>query len=210
MENTNKDFIKENQVEVAGVIVSKFGYSHEVFGEGFYLVDVSVKRLSGAEDIIPVMVSERMVDVKKNCMGEFVRVYGQFRSYNKSDGQKSRLFLSVFARDFKFLTEEPGKSHDNSITLEGYICKPPVYRETPLGREITDILIAVNRPHGKSDYIPVIAWGRNAGFAYFMEVGDRISIKGRIQSRDYKKNYGDHVEERRAYEVSVQNINLVV
>ena len=199
--------IENNQVSIIGEIVSEFVFSHEVFGEGFYLVDVQVKRLSESCDRIPVMVSERLIDVNEYYRGEFVKVTGQFRSYNRHEEKRNRLVLSVFAREICFTEEETDKVKTNQIFLDGYICKVPVYRKTPLGREISDMLIAVNRPYGKSDYIPCICWGRNARFTAGFEVGSHIQIWGRIQSREYvKKTEGDCAEKRTAYEVSVSKL----
>lgn len=199
--------IENNQVQIMGEIVSQFTFSHQVFGEGFYLVDVCVKRLSESEDIIPVMISERLVDVTQDYEGEYILVTGQFRSYNRHEEKKNRLVLSVFAREITFVEEEDDSVKSNQIYLDGYICKPPVYRKTPLGREIADLLIAVNRPYGKSDYIPCICWGRNARFASTFQVGDRCMIWGRIQSREYmKKITEEELEKRVAYEVSVSKL----
>ena len=154
-----------------GVVASGFTYSHEVFGEGFYMADVLVKRLSNSNDRIPLMISERLIDVTQDYTGEAIKVSGQFRSYNRHEEQKNRLVLSVFVREVEFIDEELDGAKTNHILLEGYICKKPVYRKTPLGREIADLLLAVNRPYGKSDYIPCICWGRNARFAGKFEVG---------------------------------------
>ena len=196
--------IENNQVTIMGEIVSAFTFSHEVFGEGFYMVDVSVKRLSNSEDRIPVMISERLIDVTEDYTGEFIMVNGQFRSYNKHDELKNRLVLSVFAREVEFIEEELDGAKTNTIILDGYICKLPVYRKTPLGREIADLLIAVNRPYGKSDYIPCICWGRNARYASSFRVGERCVVWGRIQSREYVKRLeDDQMEQRVAFEVSV-------
>ena len=167
--------------------MSPFTFSHEVFGEGFYMADIAVRRLSDSEDLIPVMVSERLVDVTEDLTGTTVRVAGQFRSYNRHEEKKNKLVLSVFAREWEFIDEEVENAKTNQIFLDGFICKPPVYRKTPLGREIADLLIAVNRPYGKSDYIPCICWGRNARFASNFTVGSRCAIWGRIQSREYMK-----------------------
>ena len=202
--------IENNQVTIMGEIVSPFTFSHEVFGEGFYMVDVSVKRLSNSEDQIPVMISERLLDVTQDYTGEFIMVNGQFRSYNRHDEQKNRLVLSVFAREIEFVEEELDGAKTNNIMLDGYICKLPVYRKTPLGREIADLLLAVNRPFGKSDYIPCICWGRNARFASGFEVGSHVQIWGRIQSREYVKKISEtEVEKRTAYEVSVSKIEFI-
>lgn len=203
--------IENNKVSIVGEIVSDFVYSHEVFGEGFYLVDVSVNRLSNMADIIPLMVSERLIDVTKDYKGMIIEAAGQFRSYNRHEGLKNRLVLSIFVRELQFLEEEvKDQSKTNFIELDGYICKPPVYRKTPLGREIADILIAVNRPYGKSDYIPCIAWGRNARFASGFEVGGHIKVWGRVQSREYTKKINEEENEKRiAYEVSVSKIEFL-
>ena len=157
--------IENNKVSVIGEIVSDFTFSHEVFGEGFYMVELSVNRLSEQADIIPLMVSERLVDVHKDYRGLTMEAIGQFRSYNRHEGTKNRLMLSVFVREIHFMEEFTDYTKTNQIFLDGYICKAPIYRKTPLGREIADLLLAVNRPYGKSDYIPCISWGRNARFA---------------------------------------------
>lgn len=199
--------IENNQVTIMGEVASKFTYSHEVFGEGFYMVDVLVKRLSSSEDRIPLMISERLIDVTKDYTGEFIMVSGQFRSYNRHEEQKNRLVLSVFVREVEFIDEELDGAKTNHILLEGYICKKPIYRKTPLGREIADLLLAVNRPYGKSDYIPCICWGRNARYASAFEVGGHVLIWGRIQSREYiKKLEENQTEKRTAYEVSVSKL----
>ena len=197
--------VMENyKVSVIGTVVSEFTFSHEVFGEGFYLVDLSVSRLSEQADIIPLMISERLIDVTKNYEGCTVEAIGQFRSYNRHEGAKNRLVLSVFVREVNFLPEFTDYTKTNQIFLDGYICKEPIYRKTPLGREIADILLAVNRPYGKSDYIPCIAWGRNARYASGFAVGTRVCIWGRVQSREYTKKLSDvECEKRVAYEVSV-------
>ena len=190
-----------------GKVASGFTFSHQVYGEGFYLVDVLVKRLSDSEDRIPLMVSERLVDVTQDYEGEYIMVQGQFRSYNRHEEKKNRLVLSVFVRELSFVEEEDDTVKTNQIFLDGYICKPPVYRKTPLGREIADLLLAVNRPYGKSDYIPCICWGRNARYASAFEVGGHVLIWGRIQSREYIKKLSENqTEKRTAYEVSVSKL----
>ena len=199
--------IENNQVSIMGEIASEFVFSHEVFGEGFYMVDILVKRLSNSSDRIPVMISERLVDVTQDYQGEYIQILGQFRSYNRHEEKKNRLVLSVFAREISFVEEESDKMKTNQIFLDGYICKMPVYRKTPLGREIADMLVAVNRPYGKSDYIPCICWGRNARFSSTFEVGGHVQVWGRIQSRDYMKKLDwDITEKRTAYEVSVSKL----
>lgn len=202
--------IENNQVQIMGEIVSDFKFSHQVFGEGFYLVDIKVRRLSDSEDVIPVMVSERLIDVTQNYVGEFLMVTGQFRSYNRHEEKKNRLVLSVFARELVFVEQAEDSVKSNQIFLDGYICKPPVYRKTPLGREIADLLIAVNRPYGKSDYIPCICWGRNARYASVFAVGGHVLIWGRIQSREYMKRLSETESEKRvAYEISVSKLEYV-
>ena len=202
--------IENNQVTIMGKVATEFSFSHEVFGEGFYMVEVEVKRLSNSEDRIPLMISERLIDVTQDYTGEYIMVHGQFRSYNRHEEQKNRLVLSVFVREISFMEEEPDGTKTNSIWLDGYICKPPVYRRTPLGREIADMLLAVNRPYGKSDYIPCICWGRNARFASGFTVGSHIQIVGRVQSREYVKRIDEeNVEHRVAYEVSVSKVDLL-
>lgn len=201
--------IENNQVFMMGEIVSGFTFSHEVFGEGFYMVDLAVTRLSEQSDCIPLMVSERLLDVGRNYKGEYVQIMGQFRSYNKHEEKKNRLVLSVFVREIEFVEKEENVK-SNQIFLDGYICKSPVYRKTPLGREIADLLVAVNRPYGKSDYIPCICWGRNARFVSSFEVGGHIQIWGRIQSREYMKKVGsEELEKRTAYEVSVSKLEYL-
>jgi len=190
-----------------GKVATEFSFSHEVFGEGFYMVEVEVKRLSNSEDRIPLMISERLIDVTQDYTGEYIMVHGQFRSYNRHEEQKNRLVLSVFVREISFMEEEPDGTKTNSIWLDGYICKEPIYRKTPLGREIADLLLAVNRPYGKSDYIPCICWGRNARYASGFEVGEHVQLLGRIQSREYVKRISDtETEKRIAYEVSVSKL----
>ena len=201
---------ENNQVSIMGEIVSDFRFSHEVYGEGFYMVDVAVNRLSNYLDYIPLMISERLIDVNADYIGQIIYVTGQFRSFNRHEEKKNRLVLSVFAREAAFVEAEDDKVKSNQIFLDGFICKPPVYRKTPLGREIADMLVAVNRPYGKSDYIPCISWGRNARFASNFEVGSRVQIWGRIQSREYvKKLEDDRTEKRTAYEVSVSKMEEI-
>ncbi len=202
--------IENNQVTIMGEVASEFIFSHEVFGEGFYMVDVLVRRLSNSDDRIPLMISERLIDVTQDYRGEYIMVSGQFRSYNRHDEQKNRLVLSVFVREVSFVEEELDGAKTNNILLDGYICKAPIYRKTPLGREIADLLLAVNRPYGKSDYIPCICWGRNARYASTFEVGEHVQILGRIQSREYiKKLTETETEKRTAYEVSVSKLECV-
>ena len=201
---------ENNQVTMIGEIVSEFEFSHEVYGAGFYLVDISVSRLSDSVDYIPLMVSERLVDVTQSYIGETISVSGQFRSYNRHEEKKNRLILSVFVRELEFVDEIEDDIKSNQIYLDGYICKEPIYRKTPLGREIADLLVAVNRSYGKSDYIPCICWGRNARYASSFEVGSHVEVYGRIQSREYIKKIGEEQTEKRvAYEVSVNKIEFL-
>ena len=201
---------ENNQVAIVGEIVSDFVFSHEVYGEGFYMVDISVRRLSDFMDYIPVMISERLIDVEKDYRGKNVYIGGQFRSFNRHEEKKNRLVLSVFARDIEILDEVDEEDAQNQIFLDGYICKDSIYRKTPLGREIADLLIAVNRSYGKSDYIPCICWGRNARFASGFGVGTHVQIWGRIQSREYVKKISEtQMEQRVAYEVSVSKIEFL-
>lgn len=206
---TDKVF-DNNQVSIVGQIVSDFKFSHEVFGEGFYIVDILVNRLSNSADVIPIMVSERLMNVKEDFMGQNVEVLGQFRSYNRHEENKNHLVLSVFAREIRVLNGDEENTKPNYIFLDGYVCKAPVYRKTPLGREIADLLLAVNRPYGKSDYIPCICWGRNARFAENFSVGGHIQVWGRIQSREYQKKISENEFEKRvAYEVSVSKLEYI-
>jgi len=202
--------LQNNSVTLIGEVVSGFTFSHEVRGEAFYLVNLAVKRLSEQADIIPLTISERLIDVTSDCMGRTLEVAGQFRSFNQQGENKKRLILSVFVRDVFFLEEDfTDYTKSNSIILRGFLCKSPVYRKTPLGREIADLLLAVNRPYGKSDYIPCIAWGRNAKFASELFVGTRMEIFGRIQSREYTKKLSEtDTISRIAYEVSVSNLEV--
>lgn len=202
-------FSKSNQVTIRGEIVSMFSYSHEAYGKKFYRVDMKLKRLSGADDVIPVMVSDKLVDISRDYTGMFVTVNGQYRSCNRNDGQKSRLILSVYAQELEIIWEEPDAADSNHIALEGYLCKQPIHRKTPLGHWITDIILAVTRPSGGSDYIPCICWGRKAALTAGLEIGSHIKIAGRIQSRGYiKKLTETEYEQRTAYEVCVKKLDV--
>ena len=195
---------KNNKVYVLGEIVSDAVFSHEVYGEGFYEFFVRVARLSGQADVLPVTLSERLIQDGMLTKGKSICALGQFRSYNKIENGKSRLMLTVFVRE---LLDSLPEKNPNSILLSGYICKPPIYRTTPFNREIADVLIAVNRAYNKSDYIPCIAWGRNARFVKNLNVGERIAISGRIQSREYQKKFSDsEMRVMTAYEVSVSKL----
>ena len=195
---------KNNRVYLNGEIVSEAAFSHEVYGEGFYEMSVLVKRLSGQADILPVTISERLIQDKQLGIGSEISAIGQFRSYNKLVDGKSKLMLTVFVRE---LLEGEAQKNPNSIVLSGYICKQPVYRTTPFNREIADLLVAVNRSYNKSDYSPCIAWGRNARFVKNLAVGERIALSGRIQSREYQKKFSEtDVRILTAYEVSISKL----
>lgn len=205
--------IDTNKVVVVGKVNSTIEFSHEMYGEGFYQFDLEVPRLSETVDILPVTISERlMVDLELKP-GVYVEIKGQLRSYNRYIDNVSRLILTIFARDIRGIDEEgvdEALRAPNKIFLDGYICKEPIYRTTPFGREITDLLVAVNRSYNKSDYIPCIAWGRNARFCEKLLVGDHIKLWGRIQSRDYQKKYEDGtVETKTAYEVSISKLEYI-
>lgn len=197
---------QNNVVELIGEVVSVPVFSHEMFGEGFYVLDMMVPRLSKEKDIIPVMISDRMCNIKNIQIGNKYEVNGQFRSYNKHEEKKNRLVLLVFALEIHSVDEKEFNVVNN-ICIEGYVCKEIAHRITPLGREIADLLIAVNRPYGKSDYIPCIAWSKNARFASELEVGTLVKLYGRIQSRKYHKTLeGGETETRVVYEISVSHI----
>lgn len=200
--------ISNNVVTIVGIVKDKPTFSHEMFGEDFYNVDLIVPRLSDVSDELPVTISERlMVDI---CIEKDTQIIveGQLRSYNKFIDGSNKLILTIFARNIT-LTDEEIKN-PNQIFLDGYICKRPIYRTTPFGREITDMLIAVNRPYNKSDYIPSIAWGRNARYSEKLQVGDRIRVWGRIQSREYQKRISEEeIITRTAYEVSISKMEIV-
>jgi len=202
-----------NSAVVIGKIMTELAFSHQIYGEGFYLFALEASRLSDVSDLLPVTISDRITDKDKLRIGTLIKVEGQIRSYNSyvETERKNKLILTIFARDVKIGLEEAElKQNPNEIQLNGYICKPPIYRTTPFGREIADILIAVNRSYNKSDYIPCIAWGRNARFASRLSIGEYIKVWGRMQSRGYqKKNEEGETSERTAYEVSISKIEYV-
>ncbi len=198
--------METNTALIAGLVEDEAVFSHSVYGEGFYTFHVCVPRLSEAKDSIPVTVSERLCDPAALKVEDRVEITGQFRSYNNYSDEGSRLMLTLFARDIQF-PEAETDAPPNEIVLVGYICKPPVYRHTPFGREIADMLLAVNRSYNKSDYIPCIAWGRNARFSKNLSVGDKVRLSGRIQSREYRKRTAeDTFITKTAYEISVVKI----
>ncbi|KMT22681.1 single-stranded DNA-binding protein [Clostridium cylindrosporum] len=197
-----------NKVYIEGKVISEVEFSHQMYGEGFYILKIEVPRLSEAVDILPVTVSERLISIMDIKVGSSVGIVGQLRSYNKIVDGNNRLILTIFARDINPISEI--SKTPNQIFIDGFICKSPVYRTTPFGREITDILVAANRPYNKSDYIPVIAWGRNARFSSTLEIGSHIRIWGRIQSREYEKKVSEDVTlSRVAYEVSITKMESV-
>ena len=221
------NYLENNYLTLVGRVTSEKQFSHEIYGERFYSFDLSIPRLSGNADLIPVTVSERLINDEMLAIGSKLLIKGQFRSYNSYENEKNRLILTVFAKDIKKLEEatpevdEEGNeipSNDiakkdtvtNEVVLIGYICKKPIYRQTPFGREIADLLLAVNRAYNKSDYIPSIAWGRNARFCQNLEVGTEVKIVGRIQSRNYEKKYEDgSIVKKVAYEVSIGSLEVV-
>lgn len=201
--------IDTNVVTLVGEVCSSLDFSHEMYGEGFYTFEIKVARLSDYNDTLPITVSERIMMDLSLHIGAMVKVEGQLRSYNKYVDGKNKLILTVFARELSLCEEEEEIKNPNQIFLDGYICKNPMYRSTPFGREITDMLIAVNRPYNKSDYIPCIAWGRNARFSEKLHVGDHMKIWGRVQSREYQKRVSeDKTIARVAYEVSISKMEI--
>ena len=212
----NTNYLENNHLILVGKVTSEKRFSHEIYGEKFYIFDLAVPRLSGNADIIPITVSERLLTVNDLQIDSKITVEGQFRSYNSYENERNKLVLTVFAKDIKFMEDQEAEievSKDvvsNEVVLNGYICKKPIYRQTPFGREISDLLLAVNRAYNKSDYIPCIAWGRNARFCENIPVGTEVKIVGRVQSRTYEKKYEDgRVETKVAYEVSVSSLEVV-
>ena len=209
------NYLENNQLILVGKVTSEKRLSHEIYGEKFYTFDLSVPRLSGNADIIPITISERLLVERDIEIGNNIVIEGQFRSYNSYENEKNKLILTVFAKEIRFSDEQeefqPTKENiSNEVTLTGYICKKPIYRKTPFGREIADLLLAVNRAYNKSDYIPCIAWGRNARFCENVPVGTEIRIVGRVQSRQYEKKYEDGTSEIKvAYEVSIASLEVV-
>ena len=203
------NIIENNMVTISGKVVSNIEFSHEVYGEGFYYFMLDVPRLSDSCDKIPVTVSERLSTKQKLEIGKIIEVEGQFRSYNSFNNEGNRLLLTVFAREITFLEDEQKIKNPNQIFLNGFVCKKPIFRTTPFGREISDILLAVNRPYNKSDYIPCISWGRNARYSEGLTIGDNIKVWGRIQSREYQKKLDNgEVLSKTAFEVSVSKMEV--
>ena len=212
----NTNYLENNHLVLVGKVTSDKRFSHEIDGEKFYIFDLAVPRLSGNADIIPITVSERLLSINDLQIDSKITVEGQFRSYNSYENERNKLVLTVFAKEIKFVENQDAEievSKDvvsNEVILNGYICKKPIYRQTPFGREISDLLLAVNRAYNKSDYIPCIAWGRNARFCENIPVGTEVKVVGRVQSRTYEKKYEDGtVETKVAYEVSVSSLEVV-
>ena len=206
----NTNYSENNHLVLVGKIVSEKSYSHEIYGEKFYVFNLEVIRLSSTVDIIPITISERLLTGLDLDIGKKVVVEGQFRSYNNYENERNRLILTVFAKEINEVEGEEDKEEvTNEVILVGYVCKKPIYRQTPFGREIADVLLAVNRAYNKSDYIPSIAWGRNARFCQNMEVGTEVKITGRVQSRNYEKKFEDGTTQTRvAYEVSIASMEI--
>ncbi|NLJ57814.1 MAG: single-stranded DNA-binding protein [Tissierellia bacterium] len=209
----NDKQMQSNYIKIVGKIHSNLEYSHEVFGEKFFEFFIEVPRLSSTKDILPVIISERLINDINMDLGNHIVIEGQFRSYNRYENSYNKLLLRVFVRDIYVPDDnqlEEMKRHPNEVFLNGFLCKETKFRTTPFGREITDMLIAVNRSYNKSDYIPCIAWGRNARYCEKLEVGDHIKLWGRIQSRNYqKKNENDVYETKTAYEVSITKLEHI-
>ena len=213
------NYLENNYLTLVGKVTGEKKFSHEIYGEKFYVFNLEIARLSGNADIIPITVSERIITDEMLMQGKQLLVKGQFRSYNIYDNEKNRLILTVFAKDVVEVEENNEEEENemakkdtvtNEVVLVGYICKKPIYRQTPFGREIADVLLAVNRAYNKSDYIPTIAWGRNARFCQNLEVGTKVKLVGRVQSRMYEKKHEDGtVENRVAYEVSIGSLEIV-
>ena len=216
------NYLENNYLTLVGKVTGEKKFSHEIYGERFYIFNLEIPRLSGVADIIPITISERLITEDTLNEGQKLLVKGQFRSYNSYESEKNRLILTVFAKDVQELPEVEAQEGENSeeapkkdemtneVVLIGFVCKKPIYRQTPFGREIADLLLAVNRAYNKSDYIPTIAWGRNARFCQNIEVGAQVKIIGRVQSRQYEKKHEDGtVETKTAYEVSVCSLELL-
>ena len=204
------NYSQNNYIMLVGKITSEKKFSHEIYGESFFNFDLEIPRLSGISDIIPITISERLIANFDLSIGKQVVIEGQFRSYNTYEDSKSRLILTVFVKEIREKGEDEEIKVPNEVQLVGHICRKPIYRKTPFGREIADILVAVNRAYNKSDYIPCITWGRNARFCENMQIGTELKLVGRVQSRPYEKKHEDGtVEQRTAYEVSISSLEFV-
>lgn len=202
MKNTSDNIYETNRAFIAGDVKTPLKFSHKTYGEAFYTFTLGIERRSGYVDEINVMISERLIYDRPISEDDFVEIIGQVRTYNENSEGRNKLKIVVFAREIEVNPQT--ECYENQICLEGFLCKPPVKRTSPLGRDICDLMIAVNRMYNKSDYIPCIAWGRNAGYAEKLWIGTRIYLEGRVQSREYKKKLEDGSSEiRRAFEVSV-------
>lgn len=200
----NLEITNNNKVFLSGTLASIPVFSHEIYGESFYEVNLNVSRLSEQVDVIPLTISERLFSNKNLEIGMPLAVRGQFRSYNKIIDGHSKLMLTVFAREIC----EPTREDCNIVEIAGFVCKTPIYRTTPFKREICDVLLAVNRAYNKSDYLPCIAWGRNARFVKELEIGQKVFMSGRIQSRQYQKKLDEqNTETRTAFEISISQIS---
>ena len=219
------NYLENNYLTLVGKVTSEKQFSHEIYGERFYSFDLTIPRLSGNADVIPVTISERLITDDMLVIGTKLLVKGQFRSYNSYENERNKLILTVFVKDIEKIEDDEKETVEgdeetsefvrkdmitNEVVLIGYICKKPIYRQTPFGREIADILLAVNRAYNKSDYIPCITWGRNARFCENLEVGTEVKIVGRIQSRNYEKKLEDGtVLKKVAYEVSIGSLEII-
>ena len=219
------NYLENNYLTLVGKVTGEKEFSHEIYGEKFYRFSLSIARLSGNADIIPITISERLITDETLTEGKKLLIKGQFRSYNSFENERNKLILTVFAKDVQELPEneeqevevegedgEIAKKEEmtNEVVLIGFVCKKPIYRQTPFGREIADVLLAVNRAYNKSDYIPTIAWGRNSRFCQTLEVGDNIRVWGRLQSREYQKKINEtEVVKKVAYEVSISKMEKV-
>ena len=202
MKNTADNIYETNKITACGQIKSPLQFSHKTYGEAFYTFELGIERRSGYVDEINVMISERLIYETPLQVGDFVEITGQIRTYNETVEGRNKLNVVVFAREI--IINEDMVYYENYVYLEGFLCKPPIKRTSPLGRDICDLMIAVNRMYNKSDYIPCIAGGRNANYAETLGVGTKIFIEGRIQSREYKKKFEDGTSEvRKAFEVSI-------
>ena len=205
----NTIYAENNNAVVVGTMASELQFSHEVYGEKFFFFKLSIPRLSDTADIIVITISERFFPQLDLTIGKHFMIKGQFRSYNNFSNIGNKLILTIFVKEIKEVEDANACPNPNSIFLNGYICKPPIYRTTPFGREIADILLAVNRSYNKSDYIPCIAWGRNAKFSQCLEIGSKLKVWGRIQSREYQKKVDEEtVETKTAYEISVSKLEI--
>lgn len=213
------NYLENNYLTLVGKVTGEKEFSHEIYGERFYVFQLAIPRLSGNEDIIPITISERLIGDETLQQNKKILVKGQFRSYNSYENEKNRLILTVFAKDVMEIEDKEDAEENemvkkdmvtNEVVLMGYICKKPIYRQTPFGREISDLLLAVNRAYNKSDYIPCIAWGRNARFCQNLEIGAQVKVVGRVQSRTYEKKYEDGTSQMRvAYEVSIGSLEII-